>query len=408
MTLTRIEADQLVPGRGEPQRPAVVVIEGGTIIYAGDPATAPPTPGAEIVAVRTLMPGLWDCHIHLWGMAVADLEHLAVAQPQLGILRAADQARRVLEAGFTSVREVGGYGALLAQAVEEGTIDGPAIYGAGTVLSQTGGHGDIHSLPPRQVDELLERHFGAPGLCDGPDDCRRVVRRQLRLGVKVIKVCASGGVMSQVDHPIHQQFSEAELAAIVEEAARAERVVAAHCHGKPGIMAALRAGVHTIEHGTYLDEEAAEAMRAAGALLVPTRWVVENMLAKGPGLGMPDYAYQKLVAIAERHAAAMRTAVAAGVAIALGTDIFTDDGYGHNARELIHLVEAGMSPLAAIEAATANGPLTLGPQAPPSGVVAAGMDADLVAVDGDPLADVAVLTQPARITGVWKRGRRWR
>jgi imidazolonepropionase-like amidohydrolase len=406
MVATRIEAGLLVPGRGEPIAGAVVVVEGSSIAYAGPAAGAPATPGATVVPTFTVMPGMWDCHGHFFGIRGANLEALIGAAPQIGVLRSAVDAAAVLAAGFTSVREVGGYGTFLATAIDEGTIPGPTVYASGGVLSQTGGHGDVHALPISQVDDLFERHFGAPSLCDGADDCRRLVRRQLRLGARVVKVCASGGVMSQVDHPIHQQFSAAELAAIVEEAARAERVVAAHCHGKPGIMAALEAGVRTIEHGTYLDEEAAEAMGETGAVLVPTRFIVEHLMTSGRAQGMPDYAYTKIAALADRHAEAMATAVAAGVTVALGTDIWASGMWGRNAEELGHLAAAGMTPLQAIEAATANGPLTVGPQAPRVGVVAEGWDADLITVDGDPVADLSVLADPSRITGVWKRGER--
>jgi imidazolonepropionase-like amidohydrolase len=185
-------------------------------------------------------------------------------------------------------------------------------------------------------------------------------------------------------------------------------VVAAHCHGKPGIMAALEAGVATIEHGTYLDAEACDAMAETGAILVPTRTIIEDIL--GDLARVPPYAAAKLVAIAQTHADAMRLAIERGVTIAMGTDIGLSgpdlpNAWGSNGIELTHLVDLGLTPLAAIEAATATGPRTLGPQAPRSGVLAAGYDADLITVDGDPLADIGVLARPERVTGVWTRGR---
>jgi imidazolonepropionase-like amidohydrolase len=210
--------------------------------------------------------------------------------------------------------------------------------------------------------------------------------------------------MSQIDHPIHQQFSVEELRAIVEEARRADRIVAAHCHGKPGIMAALQAGVKTIEHGSYLDEEAASAMVEAGAVLVPTRFIVQHLVDHGEASGMPEYAYAKIVAIAQQHMEALRTAVAAGVTIATGTDIFVRSALGQNGRELAHLVEAGMTPLQAIEAATANGPLTVGPQAPNSGRLLEGFDADVICLDADPLDDIGILADAAHVTHVFKSG----
>jgi imidazolonepropionase-like amidohydrolase len=211
--------------------------------------------------------------------------------------------------------------------------------------------------------------------------------------------------MSEVDHPIHQQFSDEELKAIVEEAARADRVVAAHCHGKPGIMAALKAGVRTIEHGSYLDEEAADLMKTSKAILVSTRFIVEELL--GLEAQVPAYAFRKIVALADTHAQSMKIAAAAGVTMAMGTDIFASGHrYGQASREIRHLVDAGLNSLEAIEAATATGPLTLGPQGPQSGRLADGYDADLIALDTNPLDDIGVWGIPERVTHVWKAGKR--
>jgi imidazolonepropionase-like amidohydrolase len=230
------------------------------------------------------------------------------------------------------------------------------------------------------------------------------VRTNLRSNAKLIKICASGGVMSEVDHPDHQQFSDEELAAIVAEAARAERIVAAHCHGRAGIMAALRAGCHTIEHGTQLDEEAADLMLERGAMLVPTRYVIGSLLEQQDA--MPAYAYRKLVATADVHRQALKLAVAKGVRIATGCDLFVSGrDYGRSSLEIRHLIDAGMSELDAIEAATANGPETLGPQAPRSGQLREGYDADVVAFDSNPLDDHLVWGDPSRVIGVWQGGR---
>lgn len=219
----------------------------------------------------------------------------------------------------------------------------------------------------------------------------------------MIKICASGGVLSEIDHPMHQQFSGEELRAIVEEAGRAERVVAAHCHGKAGIMAALEAGVKTIEHGSYLDEESARLMIELDAILVPTRYIVAQLRDMEEIL--PRYAYEKGIAVADRHDEAIKVAIAAGVRIAMGTDIFiSGDGYGRNSLEIKHLQDAGLSALEAIEAATATGPLTLGPQAPQSGQLVAGFDADVIAIDFDPLQDNSGWGDRDRVTHVWKAG----
>ena len=393
----RIDADLLIPGRGEPISGGSVIVEGDRIVYAGPAAGAT---GETDVHVPALMPGMWDAHAHFPGVAVADLEREAAEPVPRRAARAVADLAATLDAGVTSVREVGGLGIELRHVVDEGTIPGPRVHAAGRILSTTGGHSDVHGFPSDWLD--TPHRLGIQ--CDGVPECLRAVRQQLRAGAAVIKVCASGGVMSEIDHPIHQQFSDEELKAIVDEAGRADRVVAAHCHGKPGIMAALRAGATTIEHGSYLDEEAAEAMVEAGAILVPTRFILDELLQMEGRI--PAYGYRKAVMVAEHHTQAMKIAVAAGVRIAMGTDIFVSGSmYGRNSREVRLLIEAGMTPLQAIEAATAMGPETLGPQAPRSGVLRDGYDADLVAFDTDPIADLEVWGDPDRVTHVWKAGR---
>jgi imidazolonepropionase-like amidohydrolase len=405
---TRIDAEQLIPGRGDPVRDGTVVIEGFVITYAGPRDQAPDTPDATVVSAATVMPGLWDCHGHFLGMRSADMASVVREPLALRAARAGRDLALALDAGFTSIREAGGLGVHLARAVEEGSLPGPSIYAPGSILSTTGGHADLHDLPLEWVVDLAQRDdFGR--LADGVDECVRATREQLRKNAKVIKVCASGGVLSEVDDPIHQQFSDAELRAIVETAAMSDRVVMAHCHGRPGIVAALDAGVASIEHGTYLDPEICDRMAAAGTVLVPTRYIIHQLLVAGKEQHVPPVQMRKLEIVADAHATAVSLAHERGVTIALGTDIFQSGedlpvGWGQNGRELGLMVDLGLSPLEAIETATANGPLTLGPQAPRSGQLLADHDADVIVVDGDPLADIDLLGDPSRITGVWKRG----
>ncbi len=402
----RIDADLMIPGRGDPVRDATVVLDGDVIAYAGPRAAAPESPAA-VARVPVVMPGLWDCHAHFLGARNADFSML-VREPQaLQVARAVRQAADALAAGITSVREVGGYGVYLARAIDEDVVPGPTIYAAGAMLSQTGGHGDLHDLPLATIADL-SAHDGPLQLCDGVAECQRAVRLQLRKNARLIKVHASGGVLSDLDHPVHQQFSDEELTAIVQEAARAERIVAAHCHGKPGIMAAIEAGVRTIEHGTYLDEEAAAAMVETGTILVATRSIVARLLGALDQLQASSA--RKGREIAERHLEAMHLAREAGVPIAAGTDFATVGEaslvpFGRNGEEIGHLVGVGYSPLEAIEAATAAAPATLGPQAPRSGQLLAGYEADVIALDADPLTDVSVLVGPEHVTHVWRRGR---
>jgi len=404
----RIEADLLIPGKGDPVRDGVVILDGPRIGYAGPAASAPPAvPGVPVSRAVTVLPGLWDCHGHFLGTRSFDLGQLVLEPLALRGARSARDLRAALDAGVTSVREVGGLGVDLARAVAEGVLDGPSIYAAGAILSTTGGHGDLHAYPLEWMVSWAGQ-AGTMRLADGPDDCARAVREQLRRNAKVIKVCASGGVLSEVDDPIHQQFTLAELRAMVEVAGLADRVVAAHCHGKPGIMAALQAGVRTIEHGTYLDDECCDAMRETGAILVPTRTIVEDILANKDDV--PDYARVKLEAIADTHAQAVTLAYERGVTIAMGTDIGLTgpdlpNSWGQNGSEPGYLVKLGLTPLEAIEASTATGPLTLGPQAPRSGQLAEGYDADVITLDADPLDSIGVLADPEHVTGVWTRGR---
>src|SRR5258708_19203177 len=295
-TMNRIEAELLVPGSGEPVPDGVVVLDGPVISYAGPAREAPETTGAAVHRTEAVLPGMWDCHGHSFGGRAWDVGQLPLEPVPLRAARCARDLRSALDAGIPSVREVGGLGVYLARAVAEGVLDGPAVYAAGAILSITGGHADLHSSPLSWISDFGHQH-GELRLADGTAECMRAVREQLRRNARVIKVCASGGVMSEIDNPIHQQFTIAELKVIVEVAGLAGRVVAAHCHGKPGIMAAIEAGCATIEHGSYLDDEACDAMRETGTILVPTRTIVGDILANLDAV--PAYAAAKLDALAQ-------------------------------------------------------------------------------------------------------------
>jgi len=404
----RIEATRLIPGRGDVITNGVVVFEDSGIAFAGDASGAPDTPDAEVVKTETVMPGMWECHGHFIGIYTANIDEAFITRPQLSSMRVTADAKRVLEAGFTSVREMGGLGTFLGRSIEEGAVVGPTVYGSGSMLSMTAGHGDSHSMDIGVARQLHAHIWGEDNIVDGPDECRAGVRRMLRLGAKVIKVHASGGVLSELDDPQLPQFTKSELEAIVDEAARMERVVGAHCHGKRGIMNALEAGVRTIEHGTFTDDEAADAMVETGAVLVPTRFIVDLLIREGEERGMPEYAKKKIEMTAEAHADGIALAIEKGVRIALGTDIWATGIWGRNGEELPLLVDCGMSTLQAIEAATANGPATLGPQAPNAGQLKEGMDADVICISGDPISDISILADPDNVTHVFKGGVRYK
>ena len=308
---------------------------------------------------------MWDCHTHFGGseLAFGIQDGTKAWLPGAGALIGAltvDDLRRTLMAGFTSVREVGGYAGDVAPAVAMGAIVGPHIYSSISVLSITGGHGDAHDVPLGTVRQACSH--GGSYICDGADECTRAVREVVRRGAKVIKICSTGGVLSLNDQPEDSQFSPAELRAIVAEAARTGRVVASHAIGKPGIMDALEAGVKTIEHGCYLDDEVAARMKDKGAILVPTRHIIETLAADASGLA-PE-SREKLARMTKLSRDSLALAVRLGVKVALGTDTFSSKresriAHGKNAAELLWAVEAGMTPLQAIEMATANGPETL-------------------------------------------------
>lgn len=407
-SLKVIKADLLIPGRGEPIQHGAVVYEDKRILYVGKQETLPQEHGdAEVFRVPVVMPGMWDCHVHFLGSDRMALEAFYRVPQALAGAKGARDIAAVLNAGFTSVREVAGYGIHLAQAIEANCLEGPNIYSAGSIISPTGGHADAHDVPLEAFQDAV--CHGLPmQLCDGVGDCLKAVRLQLRRGAKVIKLCTSGGVASERDSPHQQQFSDAELEALVGEARRANRAVAAHCHGKAGIMAALRAGVTTIEHGSYLDSECIEQMCKQGTILVATRTIAEVGLELN-NAWTPE-SFKKLREVGTAGRDAYRRAIQAGVKLALGTDIGISVpgsllNHGKNGMELKLAVEAGLSPLQAIEAATASGPATLGPQAPRSGLLQEGYDADFIALSRNPLEDIEVLTETTNITHVWRGGR---
>jgi imidazolonepropionase-like amidohydrolase len=404
---TRIHAARLIPGRGSPIADGVVVLDGDTIRYAGADDAAPTIPDAEIVQVDTVLPGLWDCHTHLFGARDATPGYVTADPIALRAARATQDLVAALRTGFTSVREAGGLGVHLARAVAEGSIPGPAIYAAGAALSVTGGHNDLHDLPVGWVRELSGWEPSIR-VCDGVDDVVRAVREQLRAGAEVIKVCASGGVISERNDPNHQQFTRAELEAIVEVAGLADRAVMAHGHGTAAMLAAVEAGVRTIEHGTAIDDEVAAAMIERDVLLVPTRLIAVELLERASG--MSRAMSEKLAAVNLHATTAIAAAHDQGVRMALGTDVLLSGidrpaAWGNQGRELVLMSQLGMSALEVIESATANGPDTLGGRAPRSGQLVAGYDADVLAVTGDPTSDIAVLAEPGNVTHVWQGGR---
>lgn len=414
-----ITSNLLIPGDGDPIPQGALVIEGKTIVWVGTrydiPSEYDDAPH-RIHHVPYMMPGLWDVHMHIVSPS-PDPENAAkiVAFGPFGEHAASQGARlagdcwKALQAGFTSLRDCGGFGCEMAAAIADGSVVGPNIYGCGGFISQTAGHGDEFNMPPG--DALL--HFGVnniqPGffcqgwgaLADGVDECRRAVRLNVRRGAKCIKILATGGVMSLDDDPLDAQFSEEEMYALVEESTRMGRSVAAHCHGKPGILAAIKAGVKTIEHGTYADEECMDLMVKHNVILVPTVSVLVMLAELERGM-LPKKVADKVKMVAKEVRAMYKLALEKGVTIAIGTD--ANPGW-LDCSEIATAVKMGMTNLEAIKAATAIAPQTLGRQAPKSGQLKAGYDADILGLTGNPVEDIEVFKKSENIKWVWKGGK---
>ena len=416
---TIITCQLLIPGDGEPLQDGALVVEGKIIDWVGKRSDIPSKyrdhPHNEH-HVPYMMPGLWDCHVHFMGVNIesaiedgsASLALLAENPASAGA-RLTKGCWEAIQRGYTSMRDLAGYGCELAKAIDDGSIVGPNVYGAGACLSQLAGHGDVFVMQAGDVlanlgvNSSSSPWFGLTMTClvDGLDECRRGVRLQVRRGAKCIKVMASGGVGSRDDNIYQAQFSQEELDLIVSEATRAERSVAAHVHGKPGILQAVRAGVTSVEHVSFADEECIDLINEKGVIYVATRTVIEEIKASN-GEGMTKKSWEKAKQVIGPATEAYKLAIKKGCTFALGTD--TEPGY-NMAVELQYAVEAGLSSLEAIKAATANGPLTVKGQAPLTGQLKAGYEADILGVCEDPVADVKVLQKMSNIGWVWKGGK---
>ena len=385
---------------GEIREPGYVTVDGDRIVASGDSSA-----DGELLDLGdvTLLPGLMDMEVNLLMGGKGETAALSPVQddPPLRMLRAVGNARRTLRAGFTTVRNLGlfvktgGYllDVALAKAIDAGWIDGPRVVPAGHAITPTGGHLDptmFAAFAPGVMTLSLEE-----GIANGVDEVRKAVRYQIKHGARLIKVCASGGVMSHTGTAGAQHYSDEELRAIVDEAHRRGLKVAAHTHGADAVRAAVEAGIDCIEHGFLLDDETIKLMAERGTFLVPTTYLIE-------GMDMSKAAPELRAKAAEIFPLARTVvgrAVAAGVKIAAGTDAPAIP-HGRNAQELITLVERGMTPLHVLQAATVNAAELLGVD--DRGLIAQGLLADLVAVPGNPLEDISVL---ADVRFVMKGGR---
>jgi imidazolonepropionase-like amidohydrolase len=372
-----------------------IVIEDGKVKSIG-----PMTPGAGHIDLsqHACLPGFMDMHVHLTGETQKQVDMMRESMtlnPADHALRAVGMAERTLMAGFTTVRDLGsneGVNVALKRAIDSGFVKGPRMFTAGKSIATTGGHAD----PTNSLSQRYTRALGNPGPAEGVvnsvDDARQAVRFRYKEGADLIKVTATGGVLSQARNSQNPQYSDDELRAIVVAAKDYGFRVAAHAHGTEGIKRALRAGVDSIEHGTYMDDEAIALFKKSGAWFVPTisagRFVADK--ARDADYYSP-LVRPKAAAVGPLIQSTFGRAYKAGVKIAFGTDagVFP---HGQNAGEFVLMVEAGMPPLEAIRSATL-GAAALLDQAGRLGAVEPGYAADIVAVSGDPLKDVAVLQQ---------------
>jgi imidazolonepropionase-like amidohydrolase len=385
---------RVIDGLGRILPRATVLVKGDRIAAVGDAGRLAAPRGAVRIDGRglTLLPGLMDCHVHLCLGGDADVVHTVQQDdPSLTLLKAARHARQTLEAGFTTVRDVGFRDHSifhLKHAIESGLLPGPRIAAAGRVICMPNGHA---------------RFIGQEA--EGPGAVVAAVQAQLDAGAEVVKFIASGGVLTPGTSPDSAQMTPEELAAGMTAARRAGRRVAAHAHSAQGMKNAIRAGAHSIEHATLMDEEAASLMKTHGVYMVPTLSALATTAGCGLACGVPETAVAKAKAMVTRHKGSFKMARRAGIAIAMGTDAGTPFNlHGENAQELERMVALGMTPMDALVASTSAAARLIGIDGR-VGTIEPGKLADLVLVRGNPLSRITLLRDRERIVGVMQAGK---
>jgi imidazolonepropionase-like amidohydrolase len=393
--ITYIRAGRLFTATSDNVRENMVIVVSGDRIQSVAPANSASIPaGATVIDLSraTVLPGLIDCHTHLGSRADRyDEIYYFKSTPFQSAFAGVVHARKTLEAGFTTVRDVGSLPFLavdLRNSINEGLIPGPRVVASGPAISITGGHGDINNFSPQtRVTMFPDEHDFA--IADGVDQIRHVVRAQVKYGVDVIKILATGGVLSKGDSPGAPQFTFEELKAAAEEAHMAGRKIAAHAHGTQGIKNAILAGIDSIEHASLIDDEGIRLAKEHGTYLVMDIYNDDYILGKAIEFGLPKENVEKEKMVGRTQRENFEKAFKAGAKMAFGTDAGVYP-HGDNAKQFFYMVKYGMTPAQAIRAATSSAADLLG-RSKDVGTVEAGKYADLIAVRPDPLADVRAL-----------------
>ncbi|HYZ61126.1 MAG TPA: amidohydrolase family protein [Acetobacteraceae bacterium] len=376
----------------EPREGNVLVEDGIIRDLAARPVAAPDRLVLDLRG-RTLIPGLIDCHVHVVAHQM-NLGQNAQVPDAMAVLRSLPIMRGMLDRGFTTVRDVGGAPYSLAEAVEAGLASSPRLIVCGKSLSKTGGHADLRLRHDVHDANRWMRNFGALGrVADGEDEVRRACRQELRQGAQFIKIMANGGVASPTDPVAWQGYSPAEMRAAVEEAADAQTYVAAHLYMADAIERAVKAGVHSLEHCNRIDPARANMAAAAGCIAVPTLVTYEALAEDGPRLGLPPVSIAKIEDVRAAGLESLSTMRAAGLPMAYGTDLL---GETHPRQSQEFAIRARVLPSREILASATTVAAKLIGMEGRLGVVAEGALADLLAVDGDPAEDVAILATPER------------
>jgi imidazolonepropionase-like amidohydrolase len=392
-----IKAGRLIDTKtGAVTNNAFILIEGDKITAAGPDVRVP----AEVEVIdlkdKTVLPGLIDCHTHMTSQPGNYYEDIFRKSPIDVAVTAHVYARRTLEAGFTTVRDVGAgefIDVALRNAINRGDVVGPRMQVATLTVGATGGHGDTNGFSP------YLKFGGFSGLADGVDEIRKLIRFEVKYGADLIKMLATAGVLSEEESVGAPQFSQEEMNAIVDEAKMWGKRVAAHAHGAEGIKRAVRAGVTSIEHGSLIDDEGIKMMKERGTYLVADIYNDDYILAEFAKLGYPEKIIEKERMVGRTQRENFQKAAKAGVKLAFGTDAGVYP-HGWNAKQFAHMVKWGLTPTQAIQAATVSAADLLGWN-DKVGVIAPGAFADIIAVDGDPLKDV---TELERVKFVMKGG----